>query len=76
MSAPAIAGAGGCVTPPCPTRWIATWRVRSKRMHAITPRGIKGKRHRAAKDTWDVGRVVAARNASPAGAITIKIGRR
>jgi transposase-like protein len=49
MSVPATAGAGGCVTPPCPTRRIATWRVPSKQMNSITRPGTRGKRKRGQK---------------------------
>ena len=76
ISAPAIAGAGGCAMRPCPTRWIANWGARSKRMNSITPPARRAKHNTAGKSPWDAGRGVAARSASLAGATMTKTGRR
>src|SRR5882724_4265367 len=67
MSAPAIAGAGGYVMPPCLMRSVVSWKGRSKPMTSTTLRAIRDKPRRAGRKRWDANHGVAARNASPEG---------
>jgi transposase-like protein len=76
IGVPATGGAGGCATPLCPMRCIANWTARLKRMTSITPPATRGKRKGVGRSRWDAEHVVAARNASLAGDIMIKIDRR
>jgi transposase-like protein len=43
LSGRAIAGAGGCVMPPCRMRWNASWKARSKPMTSTTPPATRAK---------------------------------
>jgi len=72
----AIAGAGGCGIRPCPTKSIAGWQARWKRMTSITLPARRAEPSRVAPSLWGVDRVVVARSVSPAGAMTTKIPRR
>jgi hypothetical protein len=72
MSAPAIAGAGGCGIRPCPMKWSANWQEPLKQMNCITRLVVRGKPNRVGKSLWAVGHVVAARSASRAGGIMTK----
>jgi hypothetical protein len=73
ISERAIAAAGGCAMPRCPTRCTANWRVPLKRMTSITSRVRRDKRNRVGRKRWNAARVGAARSVSPVGGITIKI---
>jgi hypothetical protein len=75
MSAPALGGAGGGAMPRCPMRWIATWRGRSKPTHSIPRPARRAKPTQAGRRRWDTGRVGAARNARPVGAMMTKTGQ-
>jgi hypothetical protein len=76
MCAPAIVGAGGFATLPCPMRCTVNWKAPLKRMNSITLPATRGKQNMEEKSTWGAGRVVAARSVSPAGGIMTKTGRR
>src|SRR5262245_7567221 len=65
IAGPATGGAGGCGIRPYPTKPIARWRARWKRMTSTTPRAARGKRQGVARRRWGAARVVAARSASP-----------
>ena len=57
-------------------RCTANWRARWKRMTSTIPLATRGKRKGVGRRRWDAARVGAVRNASPAGAIMTKTGRR
>ena len=59
---------------PCPMSCRVRWRARSKPMNSITPLARRGKRNTVGRRRWDAEHVVAARSASPVGAIMTKIG--
>ena len=73
---PGIAGAGGCVRRPCPTRAIVGWRARLKPMSSSTSLGTRGKPNRVGQSRWDADRGGAANSVSPAGGMTRKTGPR
>lgn len=62
--------------PRCPMQWLARWRARSTRMHALTPLAIRGQRHKVGQHLGDADRVVAAQSARLAVVMMIKTDRR
>ena len=76
LSLRAPAGAGGCAMRPCPMRSVVSEQGRSKPMTSITPPDTRDRPRRAGRNRWAASHGVAARNASPGGAITTKIGPR
>ena len=76
MTVRAIVGAGGCAIQPSPTKPIARWRARWKRMHSITPPAARGKPNTEGQSPWGAARVGAVRSASPGGGIMTKCGDR
>jgi hypothetical protein len=75
VSTQAIAGAGGCATPRYSMRCIGNSTAQLKPMTSITPLATRAKPKAVGRSRW-AAREAFARSASPAEAISTKIGRR